>query len=287
MILMVAGWFSPIRAKGNALGVLTNRQIFTESVTLNTALQTGQEYDIPNKGDLAGLTIEIDASAIGTLTGANNLCGMLNMISIRDAQGKQIFNNISGSDLPQLEFWTGRKGNFTASNTIGNSSATDVYAIQVGVSAANLPAKLQVTYNPYSTAATSGATGGSVTVTVTPFYRPNTSATSQRIWKISTAVASGLNNIQPFLPRGANLLKVAFAYTEADFGYVLFSRDGSEELKVTLQQATAYERELFNSGHQSGLLFLDNTPAVVSDTTILNWDATSADTVALYQFLQD
>ncbi len=285
---MTQGIFSPVPYKNSGDLKLTNREIFSETKTLSATTQTGATYEIPNKGDLAGFVIEISASATGTLTGASKLAAAVKSLSILDKSGNPIIQDISGSDVQQrLGFWLGNKGIYPTLTDVSGTAATDSVLIQISVDSSDLPAKVQITYAPFSDMATSGATGGNATVALTPIYRNGHTGTTDRVRKLVLSVASGSNALASYLPRGKILYKMGMRYTATYLTDVQFSRDGSEELKMTENKFKAYERELFNSGHQAGLVFLDMTPAIITDLMVLNWTTSTADTLSLYLIYRD
>ena len=288
-IKMVSAIFMPrMFGKSSNFGRLRNRAIFTETKALSAATQTGSEYEIPNKGDMAGLIVEVTAQTTGSLSSAKKLALCISSLDIRDVHGVPVFNSIAGADLKYLKMWSGKQGKSLTETDVATAQAnTDVYLIQHSIDSGDLPAKIQITYNPYSSMATSGTTACTATISVTPYYRDNTTNKTDRIQKVVMSVAAGLNNLVPQLPRNRLLLKTAFAYTAAYLTDVTISADGAEELKVTANQLNAYEDELFYAGHVAGYGFIDHSPFVVTDTAIMNWNSSTADTLSMYQFLRD
>lgn len=255
-----------------------------------TATTTTQAIEIAQNGDLAGLLIQIKVTAGGTLSSPTKLEKALATLNITDASGVSIWDGISGSDLKYLELALGLRGKIKTETDNNNTAVTDSFEIPCSVDARQLPMKVTPTLAAYSALASSGCTSGSVTLTIVPVYRDGITSVTNRIRKVGgLSVGASTTSLAPYLPRDRRVLALGFLYTAAYLTNVSLSRDGTPEFtQYDAQSIVAHEFERFSDGHQSGFVLLEPGPAIdVTDKTLLDWTSGTADTLSMFQFLQD
>lgn len=264
------------------------------SISMSTSSAPQSEVDIPNQGDLIGLNIELTQSTTGTLTGANTIDYAIENIAIKDRFGNPIWQNVRGRDLNEIEglssFFVNAKGIFTSVATTSSTAGTRRYHIPFRIDRAMFPCKIQTTLAPYSAMATSGATAGSVSVRVDGIYKDESANdTTDRILRISQSIVSGTNRFGPNLPKGRVISHLAVqAGTESNISKITMSRDGSLEIAdYTSAVWTPLDQDLFNSGHQSGLVNLYNSPFVATEQSILDVEGAGSDTLQWFIFLSE
>jgi hypothetical protein len=137
--------------------------------------------------------------------------------------------------------------------------------------------------------ASSGCTGSNVTLTIVPVYRDGITTVTNRVRKIGgISAGASTNSLAPYLPRDRLLLAIGMLYTDAYLTNATLSRDGSPEFTTySAQSVIGHEFERFTSGHQSGFMLMEPLPFQVSDKTVLDWTSGTADTLSMFQFLQD
>ena len=264
------------------------------SIAMSASSAPQSEVDIPNQGDVIGLNFELTQSTTGTLTGANTLDFSIENISVKDKFGNPIWQNVRGRDLNEIEgltsFYVNGKGIFTSVATTSGSSQTRRYHVPFRIDRAMFPCKIQITVAPFGSMATSGATGGTVSLRVDAVYKDESANnTTDRILRLSQAIVSGTNRFGPNLPKGRVISHMAVqAGTESNVSKITFSRDGSFEISdFTSAVWTALDQDLFNSGHQSGLINLYNSPYVASEQSILDVEGAGSDTLQWFIFLSE
>lgn len=266
---------------------LRSRQIGTASFTLSTANQDYQDIEIPQLGDLVGIKLAVTSTASGTLTGANKLISVLRDVSLRDKTGEPILQGIGGSDLNYLLYVSNNAGRKLTETTISSSSATDTYMLQMSVDKEQLPSKLRIGANPYSAAATSGATGGTLAVDIEVFYRDEAVARTQRVYKQTTALISGTNEVGQILNRQRIINKLGLGFSESSLTSVLVSSDGSEQLNMKTAGITSFMEGARADARISDKLLIPTTPFVATDRSRLQIITSGAANADIYQFLYD
>lgn len=266
---------------------LRTRQLATASFTLSTANQDYQDIEIPQLGDLVGVKLSVTATASGTLTGANKLISVLRDVSLRDKTGEPITQGISGGDLNYLTYISNNSGKKLTETTISSSSATDTYLLQMSVDKTDLPAKLRIGANPYSSSATSGATGGTLSVDIEVFYREEAVATTQRVYKQTTALVSGTNEIGQVLNRQRIINKLGIGFSESNLTSVLVSSDGSEQLNMKTAAMTTFMEGARADARISDKLLVPVTPFFATDRSRLQILTSGSGNADIYQFLLD
>ncbi len=251
------------------------------SVAMSASSAPQSEVDIPNAGSLIGLILHLTQSTTGTLTGANTLDYAIQAVDIKDRKGNWIAQNVRGRDLNEIETLFGEKGINTAVATTSSSSQTRRYYIPLAVAQKDMTARMQVTIAPYSDMATSGATGGTVTLTVVGVYQSEDTGYTTRYTRLSQSIVSGTNRFAPNLPKNRLISRVAFTVgTESNVTDLTFSRDGSDEHQaLTPADMIAIEQDSFISGHVTGQFRLPITPFVPADNTVLDVTGAGSDTI--------
>jgi hypothetical protein len=266
---------------------LKSRQLFSETKTLSAANQEGTQYEIPNLGDVVGFKISVTASATGTLTTPAKLSAIIRDFAVTDKKGEPITQSIAGSDFLYLHYLTNASGTKITETDFSGSAATDTYMVQMSIDSNDLPAKIKFGFNPYSSAAASGATGGSATVDVEVFYRDGTTTRTNRCYKQSLSLVSGTNEVAPYLNKKRILSKIGIGYTEANLTSVLISSEGNEELNMKTAALQTYIDTARAAAHISGKLLLPCAPFVANDRSRLSIVTSSSGTLDLYQFMID
>lgn len=266
---------------------LRTRQLATASFTLSTANQDYQDIEIPQIGDLVGIKLSVTATATGTLTGANKLISVLRDVSLRDKTGEPITQGISGGDLNYLLYVSNNSGKKLTETTISSSSATDTYNLQLSVDKTDLPAKLRIGANPYSAAATSGATGGTLSVDIEVFYRDEAVSSTQRVYKQTTSLVSGTNEIGQVLNRQRVIHKVGLGFSESNLTSVLISSDGSEQLNMKTSGLTSFMEGARADAKITDKLLIPCTPFLAKDISRLQIVTSGSGNADIYQFLID
>lgn len=252
------------------------------SVSLNaTSTSTQSEVDIPIRGDILAIGIELTVAAGGTLSSANTLASAISEISIKDKGGVAVWTKLRGTDLPILDrfFNVGRSRTVA---TITNSAQTHRFMIWNPITTGDQGARLQLTLASYGALDSSGATSGTVSVVVTAYYADagNVGAT-QRISRITQSCVSGTNRFAPNLPKGKQITDLLFSLsTEGDIDSITFSADGRAELaSITLGELEAFDDVRLVSGHVSGQFSLYVTPFVADTNTQLDVEASASEDI--------
>lgn len=244
------------------------RQIVSEPKTLSTASQEGSDYEISNLGDVVGLRVSVNVVATGTLTGAQKLRAAIKEIKLKDKAGRTIWDGIGGGDLNFLQHLTNAAGKKITETDVSTTAATDIYEIPVSIDVKDLPAKVHVTYNPYSSLATSGATGGSATVEIAAYHRDGTTTSTFRCKKITKDLASGTNNLTADLPRGVIVNKIGLNATESSLTSVVVSSDGGEEIDMKTADITAFLDGMRADAHISNYNIVPCAPFTSTDRAV-------------------
>lgn len=264
------------------------------SLAMSSSSAPQSEVDISPQGDVVGLNFELTQATTGTLTGANTIDFAIENISIKDRFGNPIWANVRGRDLNEIEglmsFYVNNKGIFTSVATTSSSNQTRRYHIPMRIDKAQFPCKIQITVAPFSAMATSGATAGTVSLRVDAVYKDESANDiTDRIMRLSQAIVSGTNRFGPNLPKGRIIAHLALqAGTESNVSKITLSRDGRLEISdYTSASWTAMDQDLFNSGHQSGLVNVYNAPFVASESTIYDIEGAGSDTLQHFIFMSE
>lgn len=259
------------------------------NISMTTSNQPQNEVDIPSYADVIGFIFELTASTTGTLSGANTLASALSRIGIRDVTGKNIFQEIRGVDLNTISTYQGIGQTITVA-TVSASNQTMRWFVPCNIERKDMTSRIQVTIAPYSDMASSGATGGTVSLTTTAVYLDNTNVErTTRYMRITQSIVSGANRFAPNLPKQVPIVSLLGTVgTESNITNFNFSADGNAELQqLTLGQITAMEDWLLVDGHLSGRFSLFNTAFVSNDRTILDVNAGGSDTIQWLLVLAD
>ncbi|MBI2445109.1 hypothetical protein HYV43_01840 [Candidatus Micrarchaeota archaeon] len=259
------------------------------SISMSASAAPQSEVTIPNVGALVGLVLHLTQSTTGTLTTAATLDYAIQSIDVKDRQGNWIAQNIRGRDLTFIETVFGANGINTSVATTSGSNQTRRYFIPLEISQKDQDAKLQVTIAPYSDMAASGATGGTVSLTVVGIYSTNDPGYTRRYTRLSQSIVSGTNRFGPNLPQNRKVAMVGFTVgTESNVTDVTFTRDGTVELPaITPADMIALDQDTFVSGHQTGRFKLPLTPFVPNPVTQLDVNGAGSDTVNWFLVLME
>lgn len=245
----------------------------TRTVTLQqSATQIDVDLLIPAQGDLLGLLVEYTVNVTGTLSAQLSLDRVFNNISARDVENKDFITSLRGDDIYRFHERFNCVGRTRTIATVSNTAQTDYSYLPLSVSRNKLPGYITMTLEAAATLAT-GGTGGSVTYRVYPVYAEDSVVDfTQRIRVITSAIASGANNLLPILPRGSVVQRMYAGFgTESNFTDFTIQRDGGAELN-TVPRGTliGLNNALLSGGHLTGTFSFYVTPFEVKDTTVFS-----------------
>lgn len=275
-----------------AIGVGNTKRAIVQSlssISMGASASPQAEIDIPNYGDVIALELILTQLTTGTLVGPVPMERAIQQISIKDKSGKPIWSSIRGRDLKIFDRLLNVGNNRAVPNT-SNSSQTYRWFIPCDIEQKDQVARLQATIAAFSDMATSGATGGTVTLDVIAWYQDQTQiAFTTRFMRISQSIVSGLNRFGPNLPKNITIQHLLFAVgTEANITDITFSEDGNAELQeVRPSDLTGIDAVRLTDGHVTGEFSLFNSPFVATDKTILDVDGAGSDTVEWYLIIAD
>jgi len=258
------------------------------SISMSASASPQAEIDIPTYGDILGFEVVLTQLTAGTLTDANSVDYAIQGIAIKDRSGRPILSKIRGKDLPQLD----RMLNIGRSRTVpdtANSANTHRFFLPCNIEKKDQTSRLQLTLAPYSDMAT-GATGGTVSIDVIAWYVDQSNIdTTQRIFRISQSIDSGLKRFGPSLPKGVVIQHLLFKVgTESNITDITFSADGKAELQdVRPTDLQAIEDVRLSDGHVTGQFTMLNTPFVSTDRTILDVTGAGSDTIEWFIIVAD
>lgn len=264
----------------------------TDAFTMTGSNQNGSVHTIPQQGDITGFFVNISLESTGTLSTPKTADVAVAGINIYDKQGNAITTGVIGTDLSKLQYWV--SGNKTTPSTVSSSSVTsDNYVLPIQVAAIDQAASIQYIAAAYSALASSGATGGTLTVTTVPYY--NYGGAAQTQWPAKTSylshqalsIVSGTNTFGPNLNKGRVLYNLtATMTTESNLTSVTVEPTGGSALEqLTFYDFIAFDQVTYpTSGHQTGYMDMNITPFVVTDQTQFNLIGAGSDTLQLYQW---
>lgn len=258
------------------------------NISLTTSTNPQSQTDIPVRGDMVALQVKVTASATGTLTGANAIVNALDSVNIVDRANRPILSKIRGSDLPFMSRYL-NIGRSRTPATISGSSQTHSVLIPLNIEIEAMPARIQAVLAPYSALASSGATGGSVSLEFIAYYADeSTLNTTDRIARLTQSIGSGTNRFAPNLPKGEVISDLLFKIgSESNINNVDFSADGRSELsRITPDDLSLIDDERLVSGHVTGEFSLYATPFVSDTLTILDVQGSGSDTLEWFVFTQ-
>lgn len=258
------------------------------SVSLTTSSQTQSTEIVQPLGDIIGFQWDLTAVATGTLSSANTLLSAIESVVITDGQGRTLFDGV-GEDLARVGLWVSKGGKYVTPAAISTTSQSWTAQINFPVKLADQNVKVQVTFAPYSDLASSGATGGTVSLTLRAIYGVlRDKAQTMRMYKSTQSVSSGDNSLGSQLPTVSNVNAMAFTVgTEGNITDISLSYDGSvtDISKVGVNYLKDAENDIYISGHQTGMFEFPITPFDVdASKTQLNFNMSSSDTIVIYLF---
>ena len=263
----------------------TRRILQHSGLALTTSPQSKSAEVIDPMDDITGIDIELTVNATGTLTGAKNVLNAIQKLTIVDRKGSSIMD-IDGTDIDKVLQILSPNGSYVTPDT--TTEATDKYfkgLLNLPIQAKDQACKVLVTFNPYSSLATSGCTGATVDLDVRAWY--GNAQSTLRIHKKTLTLTTDDNEIGYKLSDALNTLKLAFVIgTESNINHIKFSSAGQvdEYSAMPLQQLINFEKMLYKDGHQTGLFNLFIDPFMSSTSlTKLSLNMGSADTLLVYQ----
>jgi len=255
------------------------------SIAMGTGVSPQTEVDIPAYGDLVGLQLVLTQTTAGTLTGAKTLDYAIDGLAVKDKSGRPIWQRIRGVDLAFLERYLSGKGRSRTVPTTSGSSQTHSYYIPTNIEFKDMVARIQVSLAAYSAMATSGATGGTVSLDVIAYYVDKSNAQfTQRIQRTTQTIGAGTYRLGPILPKQVAIQHLLFKVgTESNITSLLFSSDGRQELDdITPTQLANMDDVVQTSGHVTGQFSLYNSPFVSDTKTIFDIQGAGSDSVELF-----
>jgi len=276
MHMLGYGLYNGLSTGKNGDQKLRVRQLFSEAKTLTASAQDGTDYEIPNLGDVVGIRVSITTICTGTLTTPTKLAAVVKEIAMRDANSKPIATNMAGTDLNFLTYITSAEGKKITETDNSTSSATDSYELQWSMDSSKLPARIRVSYNAYSACAASGTTGCTASVEIAVLYRDGATDVTYRLQKQTQALISGANDISSKLPRDVMINKLALNCTEGSLTDVIFTSDGSEELKMKTADLIKFMESNRSDARISNYLQVPCSPFVSTSKTNLVVDTSGS-----------
>lgn len=263
---------------------LRARVLKTYSVSLTTGTQVQATEIIEPVEGVRGLNIDLTVTAAGTLVTAAKVTAAINKIVVTDRAGKTILD-VPGTELPVLYQQMNGSGKYVTPDTATQDTAKYFrILLPLPIKLADQPAKIQVTFAPYSVLATSGCTGATVVLVVRSDYGPVTDTV--RIYRKSLALSTGDNALGYQMNDGVKTVNLfGIIGTESNITDITLSSDGAmDELsKMPLQYFIDKETTSYLSGHTSLSFNLFTAPFLWQIAkTKLGVNAT-ADTLVLYQ----
>jgi len=230
------------------------RELVSYSITASTSDQVQSTQVIEPLGDIVALQFDLSVVLSGTPSGAQPITKAIKRIALTDRNGIVIMD-IAGTDLDKLEYWLmGGEYKYTTIPTAGTTTQSVSIKLNLPIKLSEQPAKIQITFAPYTDLATSGATGGTYTLKVRVWY--GTALQTLRVYKRSVSLASGDNALGYQLPDGVNTQIFGFVVSsESAINYITFSADGTIDhyAKITLNDLAKIENQVFDSGHITGI----------------------------------
>lgn len=254
------------------------------SISLTTGAQAQTQVDIPVLGDIFALGFDVTVTATGTLSTPLTVNHALSEVSIKDKSGISIWQGIRGQDLGMLENF--RNLGRARTVTVLTGGADNYYTIvPCNIEQGAQTARLQLTLNPYSSLATSGCTGATVSINVIAFYKDQSAMTyTERISRQTLSTANGRQRFASFLPQGSLITDMFFTVgTESYLTSIDFSENGAAELStITRQDLIALDNDRLVGGHATYAFSLYNSPFRPNTTTVFDVIGSSADTMQLF-----
>jgi len=252
------------------------------SVSLGASASPQSDVDIPIRGDMIALGVEITGQTTGTLSGANTISSFIDELAIRDGSNRNIYSKVRGVDLPMLDRFLNVGRSRTVPTVVSGTDKTHNFLIPVNIERKDMVARVQVTLSAFSAMATSGATAGTVSVKLVAYYADSSNANfTQRIKRVSQSLVSGTNRWAPNLPKNTAITGLLFTIgTEANLSSVEFSANGDSELAdITVNELSSIDDTRLVSGHVTGQFDLYMSPFQSTTQTILDVVANGTDTI--------
>lgn len=255
------------------------------SVALTNSTQPKSQLVIdPSYGDVIGFTFDLSVVTTGTLVSPTKVTDAISQMVIVDRSGRTLMQ-IEGSDLNKIAYLRSKRGNYNAVPDNSNSAVEWNSLIPFNIAMKNQPAKVIITFAPYSALASSGATGATLDLKIDILYG-NSSNKTNFINVAQLSLASGTNTYSSSLAN-MNIIQMAFSVgSESNVNFINFSPDGKVDTynSQTLQAFIDLDEELKDDGHQSGIidLYVDGfNYSTASSRFVIN--GAGSDTLYVYQ----
>ncbi len=254
------------------------------SVSLTASAQVQNTFYVPPVNNVTGLDINLSVTSVGTLVTPTPVINAISRLVVMDKSGQNIMD-LSGSDLAKVALLLSPRGAYVTPAVNATTAVTWNCIIPITASLSEQPLSVQVTFAPFSALAASGATGGTITLTLNAWF--GSALNTTRIYKKSVSVLSGDNSEGIALVNGKSTSILGFSIgTEANLTDVTFSATGAVDdyNKLLPQQIIDLENEVYQDNHQTGLFNLFVTPfnADITNTRLV-FNCSSTDTINLYQ----
>ncbi len=254
------------------------------SVALTTGSQVQSTEIVNPKGDVTALDFELSVTSVGTLSSPTPVTSAIQNLSVIDKNGKTILN-VLGTDLPKIALWLSPDGAYVSPGNNATSAVTWNVVIPIAIKLADQPAKVQVTFAPYSALASSGATGGTISLTLNMWY--GSASYTTRIYKRTLTLNSGDNAFGYQLVDGINTQIMGFTIgTEGNMNNISFSNNGNiyQYNRLLPQQIINLENEVYRDQHQTGIFNMFVAPFVYDiSKSVFSVNAGSSDTLNVFQ----
>lgn len=260
------------------------------SVAQGGSSATQTEEDIPTRGDIIGISVELTQISVGTLVTPATIEKAIENLTIKDVSGRLIWSKMRGQDLTIIDRYL-NIGNSRTVPTSSTSSASHSWFIPLGIEKKDQKARMQVTIAPFSAMAASGTTAGTVSIKLVAWYADESKIPfTQRFQRITETLNSGLNRYAPDLPKGVPITNIflKFNTAESNLSELDFTADGNTELRdMTAADMTVVDDVVLTDGHVSDEFSLYNVPFVATSKTIFDVTGSGSDTVEMIVLTAD
>jgi hypothetical protein len=242
-------------------------------------------------GNLSGFDFQLTVSASGTLVSPNNILSALQEIEVDDANSQPIYQ-LDNLDLPNLAYMQSSLGKTFVIPTVSTSSASVDFFLPWTMKVADQPLTLKVTLAGYGALASSGATGGTVSLAVRGAYNQFTGAyPTLRMLKARVPnLAVGDNELQKYLASNVIVSSLSLfdeGSTDANTNYITFRPSGAVDIeKIQPSNIIALENANTVSGHIAGLYPLPEQAYQNNPATYLSVNLINSTTYRIYQLYQ-
>lgn len=261
------------------------------SVNQGGSSATQTEEDIPTRGDIIGISIQLTQTTTGTLTTPVTIEKAIENLTIKDVSGRLIWSKMRGQDLTIIDRYLNIGNSRTVPTATDATAKAHSWFIPLGIEKKDQKARMQVTIAPFSAMAASGATAGVVSIKIVAWYADESKIPfTQRFQRITETLNSGLNRYAPDLPKNVPITNIflKFNSAESNLSELDFTADGNTELRdMTAKDLTVLDDVVLTDGHVSDEFSLYNVPFVATSKTIFDVTGSGSDTVEMIVLTAD